>query len=290
MNKIIISFLIFLFAIPVIAQDSHYWNIQYGTRSTLLGGAVIGSVSDLSATYYNPGAVALFEDANFILSARVYQLETITVEDGAGLGTDLTYSTVVPSPSFIAFDFKFDFLGDARLALSILTRQKLDFEFQTRLIDSLDIINSSPGKENFTGGISVQREFDEVWGGLTYSSKLNEVIGFGLTWYMAYRSQTSSNGTIIQVLPSTGEIASLTDLRNYRYNNLRSLLKFGMGMNLQPLTLGVTVTTPSLNIDGSGSVGTHFFLNGFDTDGDGTNDNEFDSNFQDEVASEYKSS
>ena len=36
------------------AQDTQYWNIQYGTRSTLLGGAVIGSVADLSATYYNP--------------------------------------------------------------------------------------------------------------------------------------------------------------------------------------------------------------------------------------------
>ncbi len=272
------------------SQDSHYWNIQYGTRSTLLGGAVIGSVSDLSATYYNPGAVALFKDPGFILSARVYQIETITVEDGAGLGKELDYSTIVPSPSFVAFDLKFDFLGKARLALSILTRQKMDFEFQTRLIDSLDIIESSPGKENFAGGISIQREFNEVWGGITYSSKLNDVIGFGATWYMAYRSQRSSNEIIIQVLPSEGDIASYTDLRNYRYNNLRTLLKFGIGFNLQPLTLGATVTTPSVNITGTGSVGTHFFLNGIDKDGDGNNDNEFDSNFQDEIASEYKSS
>ena len=290
MNKLIFSFFIFLLTIPVMSQDSHYWNIQYGTRSTLLGGAVIGSVSDLSATYYNPGAVALFKDAGFILSARVYQIETITVEDAAGLGKELDYSTIVPSPSFVAFDLKFDFLGKARLALSILTRQKMDFEFQTRLIDSLDIIESSPGKENFAGGISIAREFNEVWGGITYSSKLNDLIGFGLTGYIAYRSQRSSNETIIQVLPSEGDIASYTNLRNYRYNNLRTLLKFGVGFNLQPLTLGATVTTPSVNITGTGSVGTHFFLNGIDTDGDGNNDNEFDSNFQDEVASEYNSS
>ncbi len=42
-------------------QDTQYWNLQYGTRSTLLGGAVIGSVSDLSATYYNPGALGLYK-------------------------------------------------------------------------------------------------------------------------------------------------------------------------------------------------------------------------------------
>ena len=26
------------------AQDAHYWTYQYGTRSNLLGGAVVGSV------------------------------------------------------------------------------------------------------------------------------------------------------------------------------------------------------------------------------------------------------
>ena len=115
MNKIIISFFIFLFTIPVMSQDTQYWNIQYGTRSTLLGGAVIGSVSDLTATYYNPGAVALFDDPKFIISAQVYQLETITVEDGAGIvGEDLVFSTIVPSPSFFAFNIKFDFLEIGR--------------------------------------------------------------------------------------------------------------------------------------------------------------------------------
>jgi hypothetical protein len=292
MYKIKIFFIIFLLSIPVIAQDAHYWNIQYGTRSTLLGGAVIGSVSDLSATFYNPGAVALFPDRSFVLSARVYQIENLSIEDGAGAGKELDYSTIVPAPSFVAFDFKFDFLGDARLALSILTRQKMDFEFRTRLIDSLDILQSSPGKENFAGGISLDRNFDEIWGGITYSSKINEMVGFGVTGYIAYRSQTTDRQTIIQLLPKTdtSDIASLTDINSYRYNNIRALLKFGMGINFKPLTLGLTVTTPSLNITGTGSVGTHYFLNGVDTDGDGTNDNEFDSNFQDEVPSELKSS
>jgi hypothetical protein len=290
-NKIIISFFIFLFAIPVVAQDAHYWNIQYGTRSTLLGGAVIGSVSDLSATFYNPGAVALFPDRSFVLSAMVYQVETLSIEDGAGPGRELDYSTIVPAPSFVAIDFKFDFLGDARLALSILTRQKMDFEFSTRVIDSRDIL-PSPGKEDFAGGISIERNFDENWGGITYASKINEIVGFGVTGYIAYRSQTTARQTIIQVLPKTdtSDIASLTDLNNYKFNNIRALLKFGLGFNFKPLTLGLTVTTPSINIAGTGSVGTHYFLNGVDADGDGKNDNEFDSNFQDEVPSELKSS
>jgi len=38
--------MLLLLATGARAQDTHYWNIQYGTRATLLGGAVIGSVSD----------------------------------------------------------------------------------------------------------------------------------------------------------------------------------------------------------------------------------------------------
>ncbi len=34
------------------AQDAHYWTAQFGPRASLLGGAVIGSISDVSGTFY----------------------------------------------------------------------------------------------------------------------------------------------------------------------------------------------------------------------------------------------
>jgi hypothetical protein len=269
--------------IPLNAQENNYWNIQYGTRSTLLGGAVIGSVSDLSATYYNPGAIALFPDVKFILSAQVYQLDNYKVKNGAGEGRDLDYSSIVPSPSFVAFKINFDFLGNDRLAVSILTRQHTKVEFSTRIIDSIDVIESSPGKEDFAGGLNYIKDFTDVWGGITYSTKINEVFGLGFTGYLAYKTYTNSNQIILEALKTDGDIASYTDIYNYKYNNLRTLLKAGIGINLSPLTMGITVTTPSANIFGSGSVGRHLFVSGIDT-------NRFQSNYQDEVKSEYKTS
>jgi len=274
---------ILLFTISINAQENNYWNIQYGTRSTLLGGAVIGSVSDLSATYYNPGAIALFPDVKFILSAQVYQLNNYKVKNGAGEGRDLEYSSIVPSPSFVAFNINFDFLGNDRLAVSILTRQNTKVEFSTRIIDSIDVIESSPGKENFAGGLNYNKDFNDVWGGITYSTKISEVFGLGFTGYFAYKTYTNSNQIILEALKTDGDIASYTDIYNYKYNNLRTLLKAGIGINLSPLTMGITVTTPSANIFGSGSVGRHLFVSGIDT-------NRFQSNYQDDVKSEYKTS
>ena len=57
----------------------------------------------------------------------------------------------------------------------------------------------------------------------------------------------------------------------------------GIGFNLNPLTIGLTVTSPSLNIFGSGSVGTHLFISGIDT-------NRFDSNYQEDIESKFNSS
>ena len=53
------------------AQDAHYWTDQFGNRARLLGGAVVGSVRDLSATYYNPGSLALVPTAELLLAGNV---------------------------------------------------------------------------------------------------------------------------------------------------------------------------------------------------------------------------
>ena len=39
-------------ATPAAAQDNHYWTTQFGNRARLLGGAVVGSATDLSALIF----------------------------------------------------------------------------------------------------------------------------------------------------------------------------------------------------------------------------------------------
>lgn len=289
MKKILTVLLVFL-SINIYSQDTHYWNIQYGTKSTLLGGAVIGSVSDLSATYYNPGAVSLFKDSKFVLSAKVFEYNSLTIDNAAGLGKDKTTSSIAPSPAFIAFRFKLDTAGTKQVAFSILTRQQMNYEFTTRRIGPIDLNPDEPGEEEFAGGISLEQDFKEIWAGITYSSQLTERIGFGATGYFAYRSQKKGTQTIIKVLNTDNSIASSQLIKNYDYMNVRALMKFGLGFDFRPLTLGFTVTTPSANVLGTGDIGNHYFLSGVDLDEDGEDDNRFESNYQEEVKSEFNSS
>jgi hypothetical protein len=274
-----------MWLVPGYGQDSHYWNLQYGTRSTLLGGAVIGSVTDLSATYYNPGAVSLFKDPKLILSAKVYQFEKITVVNGAGENKDLDYSSISPSPTFVAFNIDIDSTGSNCLAFSLLTRQSMNFELETRQIGEEPNISGLKG--NLTaGGLSLVQNFDDIWGGLTFSHKLNDVIGIGVTAYVAYHNQTTNFKTIVEALDSLNQISSLIVFRNLKFNTYGVLLKTGVAFNFNPLTLGFTVTTPDLNILGTGSYGYHNFIN-IPND---PSQNVFQSNYQDELKSIYKTS
>ena len=66
----------------------HYWTRQYGPTETLLGGLVVGSAYDLSATFYNLGALALAVDPRFTFSLDALEIWQIRMPDGAGEDLD----------------------------------------------------------------------------------------------------------------------------------------------------------------------------------------------------------
>ncbi|MEJ2721922.1 MAG: hypothetical protein P8181_12410, partial [bacterium] len=114
---------VLLFAVMILcaannapAQDTHYWNNQYGPRAMLLSGAVIGSIQDMSATYYNPGALGYVKEPELLLSANVYQSSTLKIEDGAGKGVDLETSSFSPLPNMLAGAIRMTWLGRNKIA------------------------------------------------------------------------------------------------------------------------------------------------------------------------------
>ena len=113
------SLLIFLSAACLFSQSSHYWTQQYGNKSLLLGGAVIGSVTDLGAVYYNPAFLALQDNASsFVITAKLLQFTNVKMENGLGENIDLEKNQLGNSSGLVAGIFKLKFMPKSKFAFA----------------------------------------------------------------------------------------------------------------------------------------------------------------------------
>jgi len=228
------------------AQDSHYWSEQYGTRSELLGGAVVGSPQDLSTTFYNPGGLARLHTESFLLSAQAFEYQWLTAEESSGRFTDLSTNRLGTAPSLFAGTFPRSWTSGT-LAYSVLTRQRFEFvidnwaEVGTTSIDSV-------ATNSFVGA-----SVSEYWGGLTWSRPAGDV-GVGVTLYGAYRSQRGRTELLGQPVPTGTSGVVWAVVNDYRYSHFRLLAKIGVYWDRNRTSFGITVTTPGVGLFGEGKA------------------------------------
>jgi hypothetical protein len=117
----------------------------------------------------------------------------------------------------------------------------------------------------FVGIAQFTGEFSDTWVGVSYARALGDHFGVGVTWYGAFRSQQRRAETIGQGIATDGTGLSTLDLRGGRYSSIRTLAKIGTSFVGGPFTAGLTLTTPSLHIGGSGELGFNTGVFGTDT-------------------------
>ncbi|UCS92622.1 hypothetical protein KZP23_18310 [Echinicola marina] len=125
-------------------QNHHFWTRNYGSESMLLNGAVIGSVEDLGAVYYNPARLGLIKNPAFVISADVYELNNYKIEDAVGSRTDLNKSNFGGAPSLAAGSIKVKNLSKHSFAYAILLRSNSDLGISYHNDYERDIIPSVP--------------------------------------------------------------------------------------------------------------------------------------------------
>jgi len=254
------------------AQDAHYWTNQYGTRATLLGGAVIGSVLDLSGTYYNPGGMSLIEDPQTLMAAKVLQYPRVSLVGEDRGSIHLNSANFGPAPSLIAGSFRVRGLRKHWFGYSFLSHQEVKLGVSISSTGVRDILPDRPGAEDYATQYRLDEKLSEPWFGLTWSCKLKDKIGVGVSQYLMVRTHRASTQTLIEALDSTGRVTLALGARQYHYQNFRLLWKVGLAFDLDRLTFGLTLTTPSLKIYGTGSAGVNSSVVGLDLDGDGAAD------------------
>ena len=270
------------------AQDSHYWNLFYGTQATLLGGAVIGSVSDLSATYYNPGMLAVNREQGLLLGASVYQFQQYKVEQSDREPTTDTW--VGPSPSLVAGRVPVDSSVISGIAYSLLTRQYMKTDLENRLVATGDFLGGDGLPEQLSTELVMGAKLSDMWAGVTLFRLVDPQVGIGVTNYVAIRTETARTNVVGEALSSGGILTNSARILNVNYYNVRLLWKFGLAIDLDPLTLGLSVTTPSVKLFGTGSLFVNYSGNYSGSASDTTRKDLLIASNQEDLPSHFKTS
>ncbi len=268
------------------AQDTNYWNLQYGTRGELLGGVVVGSALDMSASFYNPGSVAFVENPSFILTASVFGMQKLKLVDQNPDQEGVSTKDFGPLPSMIAGVLPMKWFG-GRTAYSFFTRTRFDFRVAGR--EGIVVGRDQPGDSLSIGGeVMLNQNMSESWGGFTWAKKVSGRAAVGATLYGAYRGQYSHQQQTVEALNGTPFGAAYIGENEIDFWNARVLGKIGAYFALGRGSMGVSVTTPSASLFGSGSVMVNQSVIG-DADGDGTDDSRAEIAFAEGLDTEYKS-
>ena len=254
------------------SQDSHYWTNQYGSRATLLGGAVIGSVLDLSGTYYNPGGMSLVEKAHTLMAANVFQYPRVILARNVPGSITLNRFSPGPAPVLLAGTVRIRGLRDHWFGYSFVARQSVKLAISSSAAGVRDVLPDLAGAEDYVTQFRFDEKLSESWFGLTWSYKLSKHMGIGVTQYLAYRSHRAITQELVETLNQENHLAVAIGERQYSYYHFRALWKIGLACDFDAITLGLTVTSPSLAIGGRGSTGVDSTLAGLDMNGDGVPD------------------
>ncbi len=269
----IIIVLATIFALPfnsvlVRAQDSHYWTTQYGSRAQLLGGAVVGSVGDLSSTFYNPGAMALGNDPKLVLSTDALEVQRVRFEPGERGNLKLESWQSGSAPSIFALRFTYDWLKQNHFAIMFLTRHNFKYEVTGYGSAVLAAIDAGANERYAAAEINARGSLSEQWYGFTWARRIREKVGLGLTTVIANRSQRRRLQGLSTEVDSNGSNPRTVILWDeYSYWNVRGLWKVGISRVDERWSGGVTLTTPSVNFFGRGKITINQTLSGVDSSG-----------------------
>ncbi len=258
------KFGLFLFLLSTLsyAQDAHYWTEQFGTKSMLLSNSVIGSVSDLGAVFYNPGRLGVIDKPAFVISAKVNQWSTTTFENATGENANISKSKFGGVPSLVSGTFKIKWLPEHKFAYAFLDRRRSDINLSSSTILAGDVIDDLPGDEYFSGSIGIGKDFSEEWIGLCWSKAFSPHISVGVSGFFSARNQNAFATTQLQAYAEDETVIMYTKKNNYNYKNYGLVWKFGLALDYEKVSLGLTLTAPTIGLKGDGSFYYEQFYSG----------------------------
>ena len=250
-----VTLLIFLLLIGLtsLAQSNYNPNIiPLGDKEALMGNTGTGGIGSTGAVYYNPAALTMLDGNSFSLSASAYMRYKFTadpidvINDQELLYEAVDYQSI---PSSVVIAKKKD---DWNIALSLLIPQDFLYEGQTTW-------NVNLSDRNAKFKILQNLKENLFLAGLSAAHKLGNGYSVGLTMYGTAYALTSLTD-ISATFPDDPSLLNVNTTRT-RVHPFDIYFIAGVLKETEKWNLGLSVTTPNINIWKAGSYYEYSFTN-----------------------------
>jgi len=238
-------------------QENHYWFHNFGAVSSLKGGIDVGGIRNVSAAYYNPGALAFIDGEYFEGQADVVSVDVLNIENAGGDLVDLEYFTGDISPSMIAYLKRSKKNPRFTYVFGAMTRYNSNLSFIIEHEQLGNYLSPATREDVFQGQLRYDNRIRESWVMGSAAYKITDKIGVGLGAYFFIRTQDYFNSYVASAFPKEDlespdglftAIASTNEEQKFNARVMGFIFKPAINIDLDEFKMGLTLTTPSISL------------------------------------------
>lgn len=250
-----------VFFLPVRAQDANYWSNNYGPGGFFTPGAVVANNRDSGVLFYNPALLALTHKKATSISGAIYQLESIKIKNGAGMGKDLKSRTTSQIPQMLSGTVAFGKKKPVYISYALTHTSVLSYNVSQRQDAHLNVLNDghSPGDEYYIGQYSFQNLIRETGALISSGFRLTDRLAIGFTAEAQSRSQRYNESIIVRALVNNSNstmlpLSSNEGLYEVSYHHTGVKLRAGLSYDVNRHHIGLMVSSPLIHVMGSATL------------------------------------
>jgi len=260
-KRLTLTILVLTSILTASAQDNHYSWMQYGSRNSLLYNAGLSRFEDQSAVIMNPATLSEATQSSFNFNTNVVGYNNISFANGLGEGFTVKSNNLNVLPSMASGVFKPKSQKKWIMGYALYHANSDVLDFSDRTERRIDLINEAegPGAENYLAQYNLKNNLDEftVVAGLGW--KISDRLSFGISQSFVYRNQKYRESFAAYALTDPPLRAPVdlvgSNIDNYvQYNALITYTKLGLTYRTKKWDLGLTLSSPTLRMMGTGEI------------------------------------
>ena len=229
------------------AQDAHYNGQQPDSKGTLNGGTGTAGSRDLSAVYYNPGAIAFFEKSSIGLNGSLFTYDYAKITDQGSQVSTIDGSNFFVSPSLFAGTFKLK--EKSKLTTSYSYFNTGYYNNRLYSIDQEAVLyQNQPALA--TNQFDQRLKYSEDWFGAGLTYRVNEHWGIGIIPFVhlySHQYMQQGNFQVTDGSESSLVLGAISDYREARLFSSGMVFNFGVAYNRGEHEFGLNLITPRIN-------------------------------------------